>query len=313
MKEDTKPGAARIHPEQSSLMSLVSGWLQQGFENFIATQRILVELAMRQNANAINAIQKRLSDKEVCPVAIVSEFAGEGIANFIEAQKVLLGLAQRENDIVMNGLKERVGVSSVLSAMTDFFRRSVDNFLEMQHGFLKIASKQTQNWLEATKNGKSYDAAVLMSMAQEGMENFVRWQKKFLDIVAEETSNATSGKAGETARKMKKTEVAALAKEVTEEFIEAQKKLLDVAGKQIDVGVRTTGRTINMLKPLPFLPIGDLTREGVKNFVEAEKALIDTMMKKSTKGGIKPEGRVKPRAKKAVRRPRPAVQTAVAD
>src|ERR1700760_4522528 len=115
MKEDAKPGYARTHAEQSSLMSLVSGWLQQGFENFIATQRILVELAMRQNANAINVIQKRLSDKEVCPVAIVSEFAGEGISNFIEAQKVLLGLAQRENEIVMNGLKERVGVSSVLS------------------------------------------------------------------------------------------------------------------------------------------------------------------------------------------------------
>lgn len=313
MKEDAKPGYARTYPEQSSLMSLVSGWLQQGFENFIATQRILVELAMRQNANAINAIQKRLSDKEVCPVAIMSEFAGEGISNFIEAQKVILGLAQRENEIIMSGVKERVGVSSVLSAMTDFFRRSVDNFLEMQHGFLKIASKQTQSWLDATKNGKSYDAAVLMTVAQEGMENFVRWQKKFLDIVAEETSNGLSGKGAETARKMKKTEVAALAKEVTEEFIDAQKRLLDVAGKQIDTNVRTAGRTVNMLKPFPFVPLGDLTREGVKNFVEAEKALIDTMMKKSTKGAIKAEGRMKPRAKKAVRRPKPMVQAAVAD
>jgi hypothetical protein len=312
MKEE-KTGYARIHPEQSSLMSLVSGWLQQGFENFIATQRILVELAMRQNANAINAIQKRLSDKEVCPVAIVSEFAGEGISNFIEAQKVLLSLAQRENEIVMNGLKERVGVSSVLSAMTDFFRRSVDNFLEMQHGFLKIASKQTQTWLDATKSGKPYDGAVLMTVAQEGMENFVRWQKKFLDIVAEETSNGVSGKASETARKMKKTEVAALAKEVTEEFIDAQKKLLDVAGKQIDVNVKTAGRTVGMLKPFPFLPIGDLTREGVKNFVDAEKALIDTMMKKSTKGTLKGEGRAKPRARKAVKRARPMTQAAVAD
>lgn len=312
MKQE-KTGYARTQPEQSSLMSLVSGWLQQGFENFIATQRILVELAMRQNANAINAIQKRLSDKEVCPVAIVSEFAGEGISNFIEAQKVLLSLAQRENEIVMNGLKERVGVSSVLSAMTDFFRRSVDNFLEMQHGFLKIAGKQTSHWLEATKNGKPYDAAVLMTVAQEGMENFVRWQKRFLDIVADETANGVSGKASETARKMKKTEVTELAKEVTEEFIEAQKKLLDVAGKQIDVNIKTAGRTVGMLKPFPFLPIGDLTREGVKNFVDAEKALIDTMMKKSTKSATRPEGRVKPRAKKAVRRPRPAVASAVAD
>jgi len=313
MKEDVKSRYARTRPEQSSLMSLVSGWLQQGFENFIATQRILVELAMRQNANAMNAIQKRLSDKEVCPVSIVSEFAGEGISNFIEAQKVLLSLAQRENEIVMSGVKERVGVSSVLSAMTDFFRRSVDNFLEMQHGFLKIAGKQTQHWLDATRNGKPYDAAVLMTVAQEGMENFVRWQKKFLDIVADETANGISGKAGETARKMKKTEVVALAKEVTEEFIEAQKKLLDVAGKQIDVNVRTAGRTVNMLKPFPFLPLGDLTREGVKNFVEAEKELIDTMMKKSTRGTNKAERRGKPRVKRQARSPRAAAAVAAAD
>jgi hypothetical protein len=306
MKED--PRMAR--PMPSSLMSLVSGWMQQGFENFIATQRILVELAMRQNANAIDAVQKRLADKEVCPVAIVSEFAGEGVANFIEAQKVLLGLAQRETDIVMNGIKERVGVSSVLSAMTDFFRRSVGNFLEMQHGFLKIAGNQTQAWLQSTKSGKPYDPAILMSVAQEGMENFVRWQKKFLDIVAEETANATNGKAD--TRRTKKTEVAALAKEVTEEFIEAQKRLLDVAGKQIDVNVRTVGRTAKMLSPLPFLPIGDLTREGVRNIVDAEKALIDTMMKKSTRAG-KAERMPKPRAKKSVRRTKAMAQAAVAD
>ncbi|MGZ4788731.1 MAG: hypothetical protein ACXVZX_09440 [Terriglobales bacterium] len=311
MKEAVKP--ARTYPEKSSLMSLVSGWLQQGFENFIATQRILVELAMRQNANAINAIQKRLSDKKVCPVAIVSEFAGDGISNFIEAQKVLLSLAQRENEIIMNGMKERVGVSSVLSAMTDFFRRSVDNFLEMQHGFLKIASKQTQNWLESAKNGKPYDSAVLMTVAQEGMENFVRWQKKFLDIVAEETSNGVSGKARETAHKMKKTQVATLAKEVTEEFIEAQKKLLDVAGKQVEVNVKTADRTVGMLKPFPFVPFADLTREGVRTFVDAEKGLIDTMMKKSTKATIKPKGRGKPAARKATKRTPHMTQAAVAD
>ena len=296
----------------SSLMSLVSGWMQQGFENFIATQRILVELAMRQNANAINAVQKRLADKEVCPVAIMSEFAGEGISNFIEAQKVLLGLAQRETEIVMNGIKERVGVSGVLSAMTDFFRRSVENFLEMQHGFLKIAGNQTHAWLESAKSGKPYDPAILMSVAQEGMENFVRWQKKFLDIVADETANATNGKAADTARRMKKTEVTALAKEATEEFIEAQKKLLDLAGKQIDVNVRTVGRTAKMLSPLPFLPIGDLTREGVRNFVDAEKALIDTMMKKSTRSA-KAERMPKPRAKKTARRAKATMTPAVAD
>jgi hypothetical protein len=37
------------HARPSSLVSLLSGWVQQGMESFFATQRILVDVAMRQN------------------------------------------------------------------------------------------------------------------------------------------------------------------------------------------------------------------------------------------------------------------------
>ena len=129
MPETMRNEPSRTYARESSFLSLLSGWVQQGIESFIATQRILVDLAIRQNANAMEVIRERLADPDICPVAIISELAGEGITNFIEAQRILLSLVQSENEILMKGVKERVGVTKVTAAMTDMARRSIDNFL----------------------------------------------------------------------------------------------------------------------------------------------------------------------------------------
>ena len=139
-----------------------------------------------------------------------------------------------------------------------------------------MASKQSHAWLASVKTGKPFDTDNLVEMAREAMDHFVHAQKKFLDVVAEETTRATSGK--QPVKKFKKTELAEMAKEATDAFLEAQKKLIDVAGQQVNAGMRAAGRAVNMIAPFPFVPIPDLTREGVKNFVTAEKALIDTVM-----------------------------------
>ena len=94
---------------ESSFINLMSGWVQQGVENFFATQRILVDLAMRQNGTVIDVMHEKLTAPDFRPVAIVKEFAGEGMVNFIEGQKLILGLAQKESEILATGLKERVG------------------------------------------------------------------------------------------------------------------------------------------------------------------------------------------------------------
>src|SRR5205085_9089733 len=98
---------ARTQPHGSSFISLMSGWMQQGVESFFATQRILLDLAMRQNASVMHLLQEKLADPHNSPTAILTELAGEGMTNFIEAQKVLLNLAQEQNQIVMGGVKER--------------------------------------------------------------------------------------------------------------------------------------------------------------------------------------------------------------
>jgi hypothetical protein len=179
----------------------------------------------------------------------------------------------------MTGFKERVGDWPPAQAITDLLQRSAETFVHMQEEFLKIAGKQTHTWVEAAKSGKPFQSEQLVETAREAMDNFVKAQKHFMDVIAEETAKATGGKHTNGVRKAKKTELSQLARQAAESFIDAQRKLVDVAGQQMNANVKTAGKTLELLRPFPFLPLGELTREGVKNYVDAQKELIDVMVK----------------------------------
>jgi len=299
MVATTRTEASRTHPRESSFVTVLSGWAQQGVQSFFATQRILLDLAMRQNANVLNTLRKQLTDPHYSPTAILSDIAGEGMTNFIEGQKILLELGKQQNHILMNGVKERMGNWPAAQAMTDALRRSVQAFINMQHEFLNSASKQTHTWMESAKAGKPYEPKEFVTLAREGMENFMKAQKQFLDIIAEETAKATSGKhVNGAVKKIKKTELAEVARQATEAFIDAQKKLVDVAGRQMNATVKTAGNALELIRPISFVPFAELTREGVKSYVDAQKALMEAVVKPA--GEHKHPGRPMRRGRKVV-------------
>ena len=113
MASAVKSETGRTQSRESSFVALLSGWAQQGVQSFFATQRILVDLAMRQNASLMHSVREQLSHPEHSPTAILTEATAEGVSNFIEGQKILLELGQKQNEILMNGIKERVGVLDV--------------------------------------------------------------------------------------------------------------------------------------------------------------------------------------------------------
>ncbi len=277
MPRAIKSESTMTHSRESSFVSLLSGWMQQGVENFFATQRIVVDLITRQNADVMHMLRERLNDPAYCPAEIFTDLTSEGVTNFIEGQKLLLGLARQEYELFTNGVKERVGGFATAAAATDFMRRGFDTFVEMHQDMLKIAGKQMHNWLAGIKAGKPYDGEAMVEAARESFDTFVHAQKMFLDVVKEEATNATEGKNGGT---RKRTELTELARHATEAFIEAQKKMMDVAGRQMTASLKATNRTMNMMSPSAFTDLPDFTRENVKHFVNAEKALIDTVTKR---------------------------------
>ena len=275
-----KQESPRVHAKDSSVFSVLSGWAQQGAQTLFAAQRILIDLAMRQNAAVMHAVRQQLSDAHHSPTAILSEVASEGMTNFLEGQKVLLNLGKEQNKLLMTGVKERVGDHPRRQALVDLLRRSVDSFIEMQEDFLQIVGKQTHTWVDAAKAGKPYQPEQFVDLARESMETFVNAQKQFLDVISEETAKVTAVKhATGAGRKMKPTELSDLARKSSDAFIEAQKRLVDVAGRQVNANVKTTGKAMESLQPFPFLPLNDLTRDVVKSYVEAQKALMDVVIR----------------------------------
>jgi hypothetical protein len=294
-----------IHPKESPLLALLSGWGQQAVQTLFATQHILLDLAMRQNASVMHAVRQQLSDPHHSPAAILSEVAEDGIANFLDGQHILLELGKQQNEILMTAVKERLGDCPQRAALISLLQRSVETFIHMDEEYLKIAGKQTRNWLQAVKTGKPYEAEHMVNFGREAMETFVKAQKRFLDVVADETAKATTDKY--TAEKRgKKTEIPALVKQATESFIAAQKQLVDTAGRQMNANVKTAGKTLDLLKPFPFLPLNELTKEAVKSYVDAQKALMNVMVKPVN--GHKPA----PKAPRAAHKPMAKAKAAAA-
>jgi hypothetical protein len=298
MKQEAK-GHPTTHAQDSSFPTLLMGWAQQGFDSFLATQRILMDFATNKSVSAIKTVREGMSDPEHSPVAILTELAVEATANLTEAQRVLLNLAQQENEILMTGVKDQVGDYPTAVMLTDKARRAFDTFIELQQDYLTTASKHMQKRLQATKDGKGPDAACLVDAAREAMDDFVRAQKKFLDIVAEEGK----AKAGKPEEHKKKTEIAKLAREAATSFIEAQKKLLDLAGQQVNVNLQATSRAMEMMNSLRPQLMPNFSGEGLKSFVDAEKNLISSFIKPTN--GAEAAPKVAHAPKRPVRRRAP--------
>jgi len=280
MRKNPRHGSSHLYAQPLDFLSLMTGWMKQGIEGFAATQRIFGEVAMRQNAAANKTLRDESSDREHSPLALLTDLAVEGTSSFIEAQKILLHLALEENQRMMNGIKERVADSPQAVAMTDLIRRSLDTLLRMQQDFLRTTSKQTLQWLEAVKHGNGLPTTQLVDLAQEQMQNFVEAQKKFLDVIAQETAKATSARRELSPRSLRKrTDLSKLAREATDSFIDAQKRLVDVVNHQINANLKAATRSLEMASTTRFLPFASLTGQEVKDFVGAEKALIESIVR----------------------------------
>ena len=235
------------------------------------------------------------------PLALLTELAVEGTSNLVEAQRTLLHLAKQENEIVLNGVKERIGGSAPAVAMTDLVRRGVDTLIGLQQDLLTTTSKQTLHWLESGKASKGARTEHLVEFAREGVENFARAQKYFLEAVAQETTKATRGKPEHDGKTAKPTEIAQLAREAGNAFIEAQKRLLDVIGQQMNVNLDVATRTLEKVSPSQLVPMARATGEGVKKFVEAETSMIGSIIKPASKPAIEPARKGAKRVQKSHR------------
>lgn len=275
-KEKPVPEASK--PACNSITDMLGEWIRQGTEGFIATQKILLDLAAQQNALALTIVRERVGLFSPTPTKAVVELAGKGMKNFMEAQQVLLDIAVRQNDIVATGLKPAIAGTPV-EGLAEVLHQGFDNFVMAQKHFLDLFEAEADGAIKDFAHSKSFDTGRLADLARDGTKNFLKSQKKFLDII--EKQFTVKKKEGEVEEIVEgKVDLFEMAKQSTDAFVEAQERLLDLASDQIDVNVKMARQYFSMdteNKPPTTLP--DLVKKSVDSFVAAQKALVDLASK----------------------------------
>lgn len=251
----------------------LANWIRQGMETFVASQKVLLDLAAQQNSLAIGFVRERLAYSPFKPFTGMMELAGQGLANFVAAQKIILELAADENDLFLQSVRDGFNLTGTPAMLTDTLREGVHEFVAMQKKFLKLVEDQSMAAVDAMKEGKPYEGKKLGEVTREGLENFVHTQKKFLDLMAEAAAY-TNGKAAKPSRR----KVSAMFKEGVDKFAEAQKDLLDVAARQIEATLKAAE---DVMQPPtePSTSMGEIARRGFENFIHAQKSLLDVVTK----------------------------------
>src|SRR5579862_1782683 len=150
--ENTKkatPAAASFAPA-----STLAYWTRQGVQGFVATQKILLDLAAQQNSLALGFVRERINFSPLRPLTGIIDLAGQGLANFVAAQKILLDLVAEENGLVMQGVRDGLGLTGTPALMTDAIREGVDEFVGMQKKFLDLVDTQAKAAIGSITEGK---------------------------------------------------------------------------------------------------------------------------------------------------------------
>jgi hypothetical protein len=257
----------------NSVAGLIGEWIRQGTEGFIATQKILLDLAAQQNALALTMLRERLGFSAPNAKSL-TDFAAIGMKNFknfMEAEQVILDVVARQNTIVADGLEPAVSGTPV-EGLAEVVRQGLDNFITAEKQFLDILEAQADGATADFEEGKRFDTGRLSEIAREGMRNFLHSQKKFLDIVEEQLVAKKDPTPEPAHNGATRVDIFEMAKKSVNAFIEAQQRLLDLASDQIEMDVKFTREMLNVERG-PATTLAETVRKSIDSFVAAQKAL----------------------------------------
>jgi hypothetical protein len=273
------PVAAPPKPVSNSVADLVGDWVRQATEGFIATQKILLDLAAQQNALALTIVRERLGLFSPTLSKTATDLVGKGAHNLFGAQQALLDLLARQNEIVSDGLKPGV-MGTPAEALADVMHRGLDNFIATQKDFLRILEDETEGAVKDFGDGKGFRLARVPDLARDEMRTFLESQRRFLGIVEEELLAKRKRTAEHSDGKGKRVDLFEMAKESVDAFVEAQQQLLDLASSQVDVNVKLAKEVFSpSAHKRQTTAFPELVKKSVDSFLAAQKALVEIASK----------------------------------
>jgi hypothetical protein len=270
------PGSA-ASSYRPSIPEMVAEWVRQGTEGFIATQKILLDLAAQQNALALTIIRERVGLFPQAPVKALVDLTSKCLQNFMQAQQIALDIAARQNSILADGLKPALA-GSPAERLATIVHDGLDTFIAGQKKFLEYFESEAEGALKDLGDSKGFDTNRLSDLAREGVRTFVTSQKQFLDVVEEELT-AKRESASSADGEAKSVDLFDMAKKSIDSFVDAQRRFLDLTSDQINVNVQFVKDVFEPETRAQATTLPDIVKKSVESFVAAQKALVDLASK----------------------------------
>lgn len=255
-----------------SIAGMLGDWIRQGTEGFVATEKILLDLAAQQNALALTILRERVSIP-MFSTKKLADFAGQGIKNLMEIQRQVLDMVARQNSILAAGLKPVIP-GAPMQSLANVIHGGLDNLISAQKRLLDIIQLQAEGAVTDFGEGRSFNAGRLADVAREASLSFLESQKKFLEIVEKQIAKKDPAAEAEPGQQM---DVFEMAKQSTDSFIETLQKLLDLASAQVQTNVKLAQEMF--ADGAPFTSMSEVVKKSADSFVAAQKALLDLASK----------------------------------
>jgi hypothetical protein len=255
---------------------MIAEWVRQGTEGFIATQKILLDLAAQQNALALTIIRERLGLIPRASFKAVIDLTAACLQNFVQAQQIILDVAAKENSIIEDGFRPAVADTPV-ERLTTIVHEGIDTLIAGQKEFLKFFETQAEGAIKDFGEDRRVNSGRLSELARDGVHTFVKSQKHFLDIVEEQlTETAPNPLPAVDGTSVDLFEVA---KQSIDALVEAERRLLDLTSDQINVNVKFVKEALQRPDTDKVTKLPDIVKKSVDSFVAAQKALVDLASK----------------------------------
>jgi len=167
--------------------------VRQGVDNYVATQKTLLDIAVQQNTLLVNAMKQGFG-MTVPPV--LTDLAGRGTKAFLESQRAMLDMAAHQNKLGLDLVKNMAGSNRpFVNEMADMMERGTQTFVDAQKRLIEFAEQQTEAASKRTSEpGEPVPSPLtqITDLSRQGLESFVEAQKRFLDMIAQEAASATN-------------------------------------------------------------------------------------------------------------------------
>jgi hypothetical protein len=197
-------------------------------QNFMEAQRVLLDIAARENHIIVDGLRPGFSGT---PAEGLAEVVRRGIDNFIAAQKLFLDQFEEHTEGTIADYKAGKGFDK--DRLAELAKAGVKDFLDSQKRFIGIIEDE----MISDKKRAQIDPAKrvdMFAMAQHSVDALVEAEKRLLDLVSSQVELDVKFVREVMATRpdeRRTTTMPELMKKSVDSFVAAQKALVDLASK----------------------------------------------------------------------------------